>query len=347
MAGIGLLVLAAASSWAAAYAWSSRSVASRESDISEELRQLSGVGAVTRPLPHAVEASLSSSRSQHSTFEQQSAPAAQPAPAPSTATPTAPPTQAPIVVDCSNPKPYHVLLTASHSSYQEWQSQLFYYHYQRMRKEDSCGVVGGFTRLLTLPKGRKADSLSGVLHTVVVTELTPGKEDLGFVVLNRPHSVVRALEDGLLTYAEEYVLICETDHLFLKPLPNLATPESAVGYPFHYMAPRRNAKTISIVAHFAGPAASGVQQVPECTNRTAALAVTTAAALGHVSQRAQPPPTQHTGLLAQVGPSPVLMHKAALQKVARDWRDLSFELKRDPAADVRSPPLQGFGSLGS
>ena len=39
----------------------------------------------------------------------------------------------------------------------------------------------------------------------------------------RPHSVLEALERGDLRVQEGYILLCETDHLFLKPLPNLAS----------------------------------------------------------------------------------------------------------------------------
>ena len=55
-----------------------------------------------------------------------------------------------------------------------------------------------------------------------------------------------------LPLSQAYILLCETDHLFLKPMPNLATPTMAVGYPFHYMEPRRDARTISIIKRFAG-----------------------------------------------------------------------------------------------
>ena len=65
--------------------------------------------------------------------------------------------------------------------------------------------------------GAPPDGLGGLMRTVTVTELTKG-EDLGFVVLNRPHSVVEAFRRGDLAFAEQYVLVCETDHLFLKPM---------------------------------------------------------------------------------------------------------------------------------
>ena len=48
--------------------------------------------------------------------------------------------------------------------------------------------------------------------------------------------------------------MCETDHLLLKPLPNLASESEAVGYPFHYMLPTKNPKTVALVRRFAGSA---------------------------------------------------------------------------------------------
>ena len=48
--------------------------------------------------------------------------------------------------------------------------------------------------------------------------------------------------------------MCETDHLLLRPLPNLASESEAVGYPFHYMLPTKNPKTVALVRRFAGSA---------------------------------------------------------------------------------------------
>ena len=216
----------------------------------------------------------------------------------------------------SPPRPYHVLLTASSGSYQEWQTRVFYHHYTRVRAADTCGEVGGFTRLLTLPEGKDSDTLSSTMRTVVVRELKKGTEDLGFIVLNRPHSVELALRTGaapphregirpslsirprragLLGVTEEYILIAETDHIPHKPMPNLARPGVAVGYPFHYMHPTRDARTAALVRRFGGERHKEVQQV---------------------------------------GPSPVLIHVADLRRLAPSWRETSFELKRDAEADA-------------
>ena len=140
-------------------------------------------------------------------------------------------------------------------------------------------------------------------------------------VLTIRSQVLVALNRGDLAFEESYVFIAETDHLIMKPIPNLATRHLAVshpfnyfvpclphtqthahapaqvGYPFHYMVPTRNSKTVAIVRRFAGSDA-------------------TAAAV------------------QQVGPSPVLMHMDALRALVKPWYDLSFALKKDPAADA-------------
>ena len=181
-------------------------------------------------------------------------------------------------------RPYHVLLTASTGIYQEWQSRIFYYHYVKLKRDAPCSDMGGFTRLLTTP-GAKPDRLMHELPTVLVAELTPA-ETLNFVVLNRPHSLLIALRRGDLKFAEPYLLIAETDHLLIKPMPNVAKPGLAAGYPFHYMAPRRNARTIELVRRFAG------------SDRVAAN-------------------------VQQVGPSPILVHYDDLAKMVQPWYDLS------------------------
>ena len=61
--------------------------------------------------------------------------------------------------------------------------------------------------------------------------------------MGRPHSLHAALTSGDLRFDEAFVLVMETDHLPLKPLPNLLEAGTdALGYPFHYMAPRRDAR---------------------------------------------------------------------------------------------------------
>ena len=141
----------------------------------------------------------------------------------------------------STPRLYHVLLTASSGPYQEWQSRVFFHHYKRLKTSVPCSDIGEFTRLLTMPKGQPPDSLASIMKTVTSVELQKGSEDFNFVVLNRPHSLRDALKRGALSHIkEQHVLLTETDHLLLKPLPNLASTTDndgcsdcyhAVGFP--------------------------------------------------------------------------------------------------------------------
>ena len=45
-------------------------------------------------------------------------------------------------------RPFHVILTAQASTYQEWQTKIMYYHFQKIQKASPCSEMTGFTRLL-------------------------------------------------------------------------------------------------------------------------------------------------------------------------------------------------------
>ena len=62
-------------------------------------------------------------------------------------------------------RPYHTILTAQNSLYQQWQTKIFYYHFRRVQHESGrCTELTGFTRLLA----GKEDELGKVIPTVVV-----------------------------------------------------------------------------------------------------------------------------------------------------------------------------------
>ncbi len=46
----------------------------------------------------------------------------------------------------------------------------------------------------------------------------------GYVVLNRPYAFVQWVQEHMPKIKERYILMCEPDHIFLKPIPLLATP---------------------------------------------------------------------------------------------------------------------------
>eukprot|EP01065_Artemidia_motanka_P047429 TRINITY_DN7430_c0_g1_i1.p1 TRINITY_DN7430_c0_g1~~TRINITY_DN7430_c0_g1_i1.p1 ORF type:complete len:585 (+),score=180.38 TRINITY_DN7430_c0_g1_i1:59-1813(+) len=189
----------------------------------------------------------------------------------------------------AQPRKYHTVMTTGPGTYERWQGRVMYWWYKQHRSRDPCGEMGGFTRLMY----GQADPYMEEIPTVVVPAV---KNDYGFVVLNRPHSFwewLRRVDSGKIKLEEEYVLLCEPDHLMLKPLPNTAP----LGFHFYYMH--------------------------------AAEAKLEDAILPHLPQGASPfspdlPPT---------GPSPCLMHVDDWRRVTPSWHDISFALKRDKRAD--------------
>lgn len=199
--------------------------------------------------------------------------------------------------ECAAPrKPYHVVLTAASGTYQEWQSRIAYYHYKKLKAENPCSDLGGFTRLLNTP-GARPDGLMDEIPTVLVAQLSNGNCDScdhGFIVMNRPWGVRQLLKlPHFAKIPEEYILLMETDHLFLKVLPNFATPSVPVGFGFYYMTYKYDpAKLKPVISNYFDP-----DQVDP------------------------------------VGPSPVIIHKKQLLQLTEPWWQLCLTLKRDPAAN--------------
>ena len=96
-------------------------------------------------------------------------------------------------------RPYHTILTAQGSLYQQWQTKIFYYHFRKQQAAGGrCTEMTGFTRLLA----GKPDELMPTIPTVAVPEArsrthTPAYSDehsegtaLSCI---RPHSAVFAV----------------------------------------------------------------------------------------------------------------------------------------------------------
>lgn len=71
---------------------------------------------------------------------------------------------------------YHVALTATDSSYSQWQSRIMYYWYQKM-KDVPGSDMGKFTRIL---HSGKADKLMEEIPTFVVDPLPEGLDRVRF-----------------------------------------------------------------------------------------------------------------------------------------------------------------------
>lgn len=183
--------------------------------------------------------------------------------------------------------PFHVALTATDAPYSKWQCRIMYYWYKK--KKDAPGSeMGGFTRIL---HSGSPDNLMDEIPTFVVDPLPEGL-DRGYVVLNRPWAFVQWLEKA--TIEEEYILMAEPDHIFVKPLPNLAHGGFPAAFPFFYIKPAENEK---IIRKFY-PVESG-----PVTN------------------------------VDPIGNSPVIIKKHVLEKIAPTWMNVSLDMKADPETD--------------
>ncbi len=144
------------------------------------------------------------------------------------------------------PRPYHTVLTSSSGGYQTWQCRVMYHHWKLQKRADPCGEMGGFTRLLTSYNGKRdSRSFDEEIPTFVVKELSGGMAR-GYVVANRPYSMTQFVQhpEFRKVVTEDYVYIAETDHVMLRPLPNLATPTMPAAFNFGYMVAWGQAKIV-------------------------------------------------------------------------------------------------------
>uniref|UniRef100_A0A2P2QQU2 Uncharacterized protein MANES_04G158600 n=1 Tax=Rhizophora mucronata TaxID=61149 RepID=A0A2P2QQU2_RHIMU len=184
--------------------------------------------------------------------------------------------------------PFHVALTATASTYSKWQCRIMYYWYKKQKDLPGSGM-GGFTRIL---HSGRPDNLMDEIPTLVVDPLPAGM-DRGYIVLNRPWAFVQWLEKA--TIEEEYILMAEPDHIFLRPLPNLAHQGYPVAFPFFYIKPAANEK---IIRKFYPEANGPVTNVDP------------------------------------IGNSPVIIHKELLEKIAPTWMNVSLRMKNDHETDT-------------
>ncbi|KAJ9512188.1 hypothetical protein QJQ45_012658 [Haematococcus lacustris] len=171
----------------------------------------------------------------------------------------------------SNPRQYHVI-TSAQGFGNHWQARIHYWWYQRQRQlcqaQGQCDM-GGFTRLL---HSGEADDLMDEVPTVVVRpipkEAIPGG-DTSYVVLNRPYAFMQWLATA--SVPERYILMCEGDHLFLRPLPNLMQGEVSAAALFSYIVPKQYP---DIVRSFIGNVSDAeLAEVPQIGNSPTFISV--------------------------------------------------------------------------
>jgi len=200
---------------------------------------------------------------------------------------------------CPGRRPYHTVLTATGSNYQQWQARIMYHHWKKQSAAGGpCTDMAAFTRLCATANGRP-DGLQDEIPTLFTVELSAAvlNSHFGFGVLNRPNSVKQLMESEQLLReirkTSDYVLILETDHVIMQPIPNWATPTTPAAFVFGYMYPQRSQDWV-IKKYW-----------PEGSYK-------------HV----QP-----------VGPSPVLIHLDQLAKLYQKWLDFSLDLRSNSAAE--------------
>lgn len=96
--------------------------------------------------------------------------------------------------------------------------------------------MGGFTRLL---HSGQADDLMDEVPTFVAQPLPNSVvEHEHYPVLNRPYAFLQWIKNTSIT--EEFILMSEPDHIFLRPIPNLMRKDIwPAAYPFFYIEPAK------------------------------------------------------------------------------------------------------------
>lgn len=140
--------------------------------------------------------------------------------------------------------PFHTLITCDGSTYEQWQSRLAYYWFKKQRAKDSCGDMGGFTRVL---HSGQPDAFMQEIPSVVVPRLDAADE-LGYMGSDRPFALKHLLHDEAGSIEEDYILLLEPDHFLTQPLPNLAVQKgSPVAFDFWYMHGEGHSETAALV----------------------------------------------------------------------------------------------------
>eukprot|EP00854_Cymbomonas_tetramitiformis_P028544 gene28544-35401_t len=183
------------------------------------------------------------------------------------------------------------------TTYMLWQSEIMYYHFKKQQKSNPCTEMANFTRLVANTGGipdALADKMPSIFYPAIAEReiFTTYK---GYAVVNRPYSVVQFVKDSFAfnNIKEDYIFFVETDHVFLRDIPNLATPSTPAAFPFGYMVPNK--------------------------------------AFDKIIKRYWPEGSWN--MTEQVGPSPLIIHKDQVVKVAQPWFDFSHKLKTDLEAD--------------
>jgi len=199
---------------------------------------------------------------------------------------------------CPHRSPFHTLLTAQSSPYQQWQARIAYFHFKKQQARGGpCTDMVAIHRLCATPGG-KPDGLESDIPTIFTVQLSDEiiNAHFGFGVLNRPNSVKQLLATPSMReqLVAPYVFLLETDHVFTRPLPNLATATMPVAWDFGYM--------------HANPSQNRIIQKYW-------------------------PDGDHSKL-DPVGPSPLLIHTRQLEQLTERWLSFSLGLRSTNEAEA-------------
>ncbi len=176
-----------------------------------------------------------------------------------------------------------------------WQDEICYYWYQRAKKAYPDSAMGGFTRLL---HAKQDDELSRRIPTVRVDpaalDTATLKEFHAYPPLARTLAFKMLMEMEDNGIEEDYIMMIENDHFFLKPVPNWATSTRPAAYPFHYMV---FDDKLDLFKKY--------------------------------NKRSRPVDPRK---LYPTGSSPTIMHKRQLKEILQLWPQLTVELYRDEVA---------------
>lgn len=123
---------------------------------------------------------------------------------------------------------------------------------------DAC-EMGGFTRLL---HSGEADDLMDEVPTFVAQPLPNSVvEHEAYPVLNRPYAFLQWIQHTNIT--EEFILMSEPDHIFLRPIPNLMRKDAwPAAYPFFYIEPAKVSLALFMMSVGTQLAAQVLVQLP-------------------------------------------------------------------------------------
>ena len=125
---------------------------------------------------------------------------------------------------------YHIVMTSGGGAYSNWETEICYYWYLKVRDLPGSSM-GGFTRLL---HAKEDDELSEKIPTIRVDPLGH-RGALLFPPLARPLALKMLMDMPDNGIKEDYVMMAEPDHIFLDAVPNWASPTKPASFPFFYI----------------------------------------------------------------------------------------------------------------